>query len=107
MCCSQCNSTELVENHHVIPKADGGVDETLPLCLSCHLKLHGINGDFKRWTSAWHAYYKETDPEGYTEHQRNAGKARQAQLRRLLSENGYSAYQKRLAMIRWNDKGGM
>ena len=33
--------------------------------------------------------------------------ARQAQLRRLLGENGYSAYQRRLAMMRWNDKSGM
>jgi len=103
MGCVQCNSTELVENHHVIPKADGGVDVTISLCRSCHLKLHGINGDFRRWTSAWHAYYKETDPEGYREHQRNAGKARQAQLRRLLGEDGYSAYQRRLALRRWKN----
>ena len=101
MGCTECHSTALVENHHVIPKADGGAaNDTIPLCRSCHLRLHGINGDFRRWTSAWHKYYREVDPEGYREHQRNAGKARQAQLKRLLGENGYSAYQRRLALIR-------
>ena len=100
MKCIECNSTELVENHHVIAKADGGPDVTIPLCRSCHLRLHGINGDFRRWTKAWHQYYREVDPEGYREHQRNAGRARQAQLRQLLGEKGYNAYQRRLAMIR-------
>jgi hypothetical protein len=107
MGCVECNSTELVENHHVIARADGGPDVTIPLCRSCHLRLHGINGDFRRWTSAWHKYYREVDPEGYREHQRNAGKARQAQLKRLLGENEYSAYQRRLALRRWNGEGGM
>ena len=101
MCCVQCNSTELVQNHHVIPKADGGVDETIPLCRSCHLKLHGINGDFKRWTSAWHQYYREVDPEGYHEHQRKAGRARQSQLRRWgrrrENTNDEASYGQRIA----------
>jgi len=69
--------------------------------------LGSINGDFRRWTSAWHAYYKETDPEGYLKHQRKAGQGRQRQLRRLRGEDGYRAYQKRLAKIRWNGKGGV
>ena len=105
--CMECNSTELVQNHHVIPRADGGTDDTIPLCRSCHLKLHGLNGDFRRWSSAWHEYYREVDPEGYREHQRNAGRARQAKLRRLLGEDGYREYQRRLAQLRWNGKGGM
>ena len=75
MCCVQCDSTELVENHHVTPKADGGVDDTIPLCRPCHMRLHGINGDFRRWTSAWHQYLREVDPEGYLKHQRKAGQA--------------------------------
>lgn len=103
MACLECNSSESVENHHITPKADGGADKTIPLCRSCHLRLHGINGDFRRWTSAWHQYYREVDPEGYREHQRQAGRARQAQLRCLLGKSRYSAYQKRLALIRWEN----
>jgi len=105
--CLECNSTELVENHHVIAKADGRALKTIPLCRSCHLRLHGINGDFRRWTSAWHQYYREVDPEGYREHQRKAGQGRQAQLRRLRGSAGYREYQRRLAKIRWNGKGGV
>ena len=92
-CYVQCNSTELVQNHRVILRADGGDNTTIPLCRGCHFKLHGINGDFKRWTSAWHEYYWEVDPEGYREHQRKAGRARQAQLKHLLGEDGYREYQ--------------
>jgi hypothetical protein len=105
--CTECKSTKLVENHHVTPKADGGTLDTIPLCRPCHMRLHGINGDFRRWTSAWHQYLREVDPEGYLKHQRKAGQGRQAQLRHLLGEDGYREYQRRLAKIRWNGKDGI
>ena len=66
--------------------------------------IPSIGGDFRRWTSAWHAYFKETDPKGYREHQRKAGRARQAQLRRLLGKDGYRQHQRKIAMKRWNGR---
>ncbi len=38
MKCKHCRSTEQIEMHHVIPKADGGADDTIPLCRTCHLR---------------------------------------------------------------------
>lgn len=38
--CFECGSTEKIEYHHVIPKSKGGT-KTIPLCLSCHSKIHG------------------------------------------------------------------
>jgi hypothetical protein len=31
-----------IHNHHVVPKIKGGT-KTVPLCLSCHGKVHGVN----------------------------------------------------------------
>lgn len=50
----------------------------------------------------WHRYYRRVNPDGYIAHQRKAGEGRQRQLRRLLGERGYSAYQRKLAKERWN-----
>ena len=37
--CYECNSTEGIEQHHVIPRSLGGV-KTIPLCFKCHSKVH-------------------------------------------------------------------
>lgn len=38
--CFECGSTESIELHHVVPKSKGGT-QMIPLCLSCHSKVHG------------------------------------------------------------------
>jgi hypothetical protein len=38
--CFECGSTENIEYHHVGPKSKGGT-QMIPLCLSCHTKVHG------------------------------------------------------------------
>jgi len=89
-----------LENHHVNARADNGTDDnTELLCRKCHLALHGV--DFARWSSAWHQWYKEVNPEGYREHQRNAGRMRQAKLRAFLGETQYRSYMRSLAFLRW------
>lgn len=37
--CFECGSTKKLTNHHVIPRSLGG-KRTLPLCSSCHAKIH-------------------------------------------------------------------
>lgn len=41
--CFECNSTFLVEEHHIVPKILGGT-KTIPLCINCHGLVH--NRDF-------------------------------------------------------------
>ena len=43
MICYECG-LEATEKHHVIPKVNGG-NKTIPLCSSCHNKVHGIGGE--------------------------------------------------------------
>lgn len=50
----------------------------------------------------WHKYYRKVNPEDYIKHQQKAGKSRHRQLKRLLGEEGYKEYQRRLAQKRWN-----
>jgi hypothetical protein len=39
--CFVCDSMELVEDHHVIPRARGGsAGPEIPLCVLCHTKSH-------------------------------------------------------------------
>ena len=40
--CFECNKIA-TENHHVIPKTLGGT-KTIPLCGSCHAKVHQMDG---------------------------------------------------------------
>ena len=40
--CFECDSTENIHEHHVVPKTLGGI-KTIPLCGSCHGKVHGKN----------------------------------------------------------------
>lgn len=40
--CFECGN-EAAEDHHVIPKVMGGT-KTVPLCTSCHMKVHGLDG---------------------------------------------------------------
>lgn len=37
--CFECGSIEKIQNHHVVPKILGGT-KTIPLCTSCHSKVH-------------------------------------------------------------------
>lgn len=39
--CFECGNPA-TENHHVIPKSLGGT-KTVPLCSSCHMKIHGLD----------------------------------------------------------------
>jgi hypothetical protein len=38
--CFECGTIGPVDFHHVVPKSKGGT-QTIPLCLSCHSKVHG------------------------------------------------------------------
>lgn len=38
--CFECGTIGPVDLHHVVPKSKGGT-QTIPLCLSCHSKVHG------------------------------------------------------------------
>lgn len=40
MPCWECQSGGDLHNHHVVPKSKGG-KRTIPLCESCHSKVHG------------------------------------------------------------------
>jgi hypothetical protein len=39
--CFECSSIENIVDHHIVPKSIGGT-KTIPLCQSCHDKVHGI-----------------------------------------------------------------
>ena len=38
--CFECETTEDLQDHHVVPKSRGGT-KTVILCYSCHMKAHG------------------------------------------------------------------
>ena len=38
--CFECESTEDLQEHHIVPKSRGGA-KTVTLCYSCHLDAHG------------------------------------------------------------------
>jgi hypothetical protein len=38
--CFECETIGPVDLHHVVPKSKGGT-KMIPLCLSCHTKVHG------------------------------------------------------------------
>jgi HNH endonuclease len=41
--CAACGSTEALQHHRLVPRAEGGSDEErnlITLCFGCHLKLH-------------------------------------------------------------------
>ncbi len=40
--CFECGLDGEIHNHHVVPKIKGGT-KTVPLCLVCHGKVHGVN----------------------------------------------------------------
>jgi len=40
--CFECDKTENLYNHHVVPRIKGGT-KTIPLCEECHGKVHGKN----------------------------------------------------------------
>ena len=41
--CFECEATEDLQEHHVIPKSRGGT-KTVTLCYECHMKAHGRSG---------------------------------------------------------------
>ena len=38
--CFECDTTEDLQQHHVVPRSRGGT-KTVTLCHSCHMKAHG------------------------------------------------------------------
>lgn len=40
--CFECNNTNNIVHHHVVPQSLGGLN-TIPLCQLCHDKVHHIN----------------------------------------------------------------
>lgn len=44
--CFECDSTEHIHQHHIIPESLGG-KRTIPLCEKCHGKVH--DRDFTTW----------------------------------------------------------
>jgi hypothetical protein len=45
--CFECNSTEDIHHHHVVPRSLGGT-KTIPLCEKCHGKVHNMDFSFLR-----------------------------------------------------------
>tara|TARA_E500000318_G_C3413320_1_gene154463 strand:+ start:123 stop:560 length:438 start_codon:yes stop_codon:yes gene_type:complete len=41
--CFECETTEDLHEHHVVPKSRGGT-KTVTLCYQCHMKAHGRTG---------------------------------------------------------------
>ncbi len=41
--CYECETTEDLHEHHVVPKSRGGT-KTVTLCYQCHMKVHGRDG---------------------------------------------------------------
>ena len=41
--CFECETTEDLHEHHVVPKSKGGTN-TITLCHQCHMKAHGRDG---------------------------------------------------------------
>ena len=41
--CFECETTEDLHEHHVVPKSKGGT-KTITLCHQCHMKAHGRDG---------------------------------------------------------------
>ena len=41
--CFECEKTEDLQEHHIIPKSKGGT-KTVTLCYECHMKAHGRTG---------------------------------------------------------------
>ena len=41
--CFECEKTQDLQEHHVIPKSKGGT-KTVTLCYECHMKAHGRSG---------------------------------------------------------------
>jgi len=50
--CFECETTEDLQEHHVVPRSRGGT-KTVTLCYQCHMKAHGRSGkgqDHKKLT---------------------------------------------------------
>jgi len=41
--CFECETTEDLQEHHVVPRSKGGT-KTVALCYQCHRKAHGSDG---------------------------------------------------------------
>ena len=52
--CAVCGTTKNLENHHIIPKEDGGTDDEtnfLTLCAKHHAAMHGL--ELTRGRKSW------------------------------------------------------
>lgn len=50
--CIECGSTEDIEVHHIdADRWNNSLSNLLPLCHSCHQKVHNGHPDMKHWTS--------------------------------------------------------
>lgn len=53
--CVECNATEDLTVHHIIPLSDGGThheSNLVTLCLDCHKELHGVRCE-RRFRRVW------------------------------------------------------
>ncbi len=66
--CVGCGAMEAIEYHHILPIALGGDNRyrnIVPLCFSCHMKIHGKNlTKLSRWVENT-GRPKRKAPEGY------------------------------------------
>lgn len=49
--CTECGSEEEIEVHHIDGNRwNDGIDNLVPLCRECHLKVHSGDPEMKHWT---------------------------------------------------------
>lgn len=65
--CFECGSDVNIHQHHVVPKTLGGT-KTVPLCGTCHGKVHGKNFglEWKRLQREGIRRVREMEPEKYS-----------------------------------------
>ena len=64
--CQNCNSTEDLEIHHIVPLAVGGnntIGNLVRLCVPCHEKIHGGNTKRRQLTQAGKEKARKNNPE--------------------------------------------
>ena len=59
--CFECDTTENIEYHHVVPRVLGGT-RTIPLCSACHSKVHSRKEmNTSKLTKAAHAKMRKNN----------------------------------------------
>ena len=103
--CFECEATEDVQEHHVVPASRGGT-QTIPLCSSCHGKAHGRDGkgmNHSRLVTEGIKKKFDRDPESRSSWGRGSDKTVSKDLRdgciakadKFALENGALVYQLR------------